>query len=274
LVLTSRELAQGQPQPPNAGDDQIELLYFSVSNEIGQLYWKGSQPPYRVQALTESSEWVDISAYLNVGAYTVDCNAEFTLFRVRSAIDNAPPTSPSGLKLAARRCEVLALVWDRAEDDLEGSGIGSYRIYRDGVAIGDVPSPGRFFLDKDASTDTNYVYTLTSLDRVGNESAPSAALLVDPTTCVEENSGLGGLTLTWDPAQATGVSGYLVYWGEDPEDYRWVLDAMDYNAVRMPDLKPGRAYFFAVTAYDSAGVQSPFSTEAVVITPETQILPP
>ena len=63
------------------------------------------------------------------------------------------------------------------------------------------------------------------------------------------------------------MAGYLIYWGESPDAYDWAMDAMDYTTVSIPELKPGSAYFFAVTAYDQKGAQSNFSLQAAAITP-------
>jgi hypothetical protein len=55
-----------------------------------------------------------------------------------------------------------------------------------------------------------------------------------------------------------------------PGDYLWAVDAMDAHATSIPDLLPGAAYFFAVTAHDVSDFQSDFSVEHAFIAPNVQ----
>lgn len=94
-----------------------------------------------------------------------------------TARDIAPPTVPSGLTLLAQ-AGGLEVRWSPSpEADLAG-----YRVYRAAPTgapekIAEIPAGTASFLDTTAAAGTAYRYTVTAIDKVGNESAPSAPLL-------------------------------------------------------------------------------------------------
>jgi Fibronectin type III domain len=77
---------------------------------------------------------------------------------------------------------------------------------------------------------------------------------------------VGTATLQWGAATDSRVTGYRVYWGTQPGSYRQVrgngLAAGVANTYTIRDLPSGSTYYFAVTAHDSAGSESVYSTEA------------
>jgi hypothetical protein len=80
------------------------------------------------------------------------------------------------------------------------------------------------------------------------------------------------VTLSWN--QSTNlVAGYYVYQGTSPRTYNVKLDAGKNLQRQMNGLAAGTTYFFAVSAYNSAGMESAFSTEASYTT-SSGALPP
>ena len=71
------------------------------------------------------------------------------------------------------------------------------------------------------------------------------------------------VTLAWDASADPAVSGYRLYQGLVSRNYSIVYDAGNTNNVVVPGLLAGTIYFFAVTAYDTNGLESDFSTELV-----------
>lgn len=67
------------------------------------------------------------------------------------------------------------------------------------------------------------------------------------------------VTLGWDPV--SGVSGYKVYQGGASHTYTNTVDAGSATQKTISPLIAGRTYYFAVTAYNSTGVESDYSTE-------------
>jgi fibronectin type 3 domain-containing protein len=67
--------------------------------------------------------------------------------------------------------------------------------------------------------------------------------------------------LEWDRNSETNVAGYRMYWGTQSRTYRNVLDVGQNILGEIRGLVPGVTYFFAVTAYDTDGLESDFSDE-------------
>ena len=91
--------------------------------------------------------------------------------------------------------------------------------------------------------------------------------------------GDGEATLTWDAAtDDIGVAGYYVYTGlesveENGGGYTFgSVSAGDTTTYIMENLTNGVTYYFAVTAYDEDGNESPFYSEEVEVTPESSEL--
>jgi hypothetical protein len=80
------------------------------------------------------------------------------------------------------------------------------------------------------------------------------------------------VTLAWDPNAATGNSatntaGYYLYMGTTNGIYIQVTDVKIATTYVVQNLTSGTTYYFAVTAYDSNGVQSPYSNQVSYTVP-------
>lgn len=88
----------------------------------------------------------------------------------------------------------------------------------------------------------------------------------EPVTLVVSPGGGGGggatssAVLSWNAVTATPVSGYKVYVGEAPRLYTRTISVGTVTSSTVSSLTVGRTYYFAVTAYNSAG-ESSQSTE-------------
>lgn len=63
-------------------------------------------------------------------------------------------------------------------------------------------------------------------------------------------------TLTWNAATGT-VGGYRIYVGEAPRQYTRTVNVGSVTSSTVNSLTVGRMYYFAVTAYNSAGESTP-----------------
>jgi fibronectin type 3 domain-containing protein len=68
-------------------------------------------------------------------------------------------------------------------------------------------------------------------------------------------------SLEWDPNPESYVAGYNVYSGEKSRTYTRIIDVGLQTSLPLTNLTPGVTYYFAVTAYDSNRLESPFSDE-------------
>jgi hypothetical protein len=80
---------------------------------------------------------------------------------------------------------------------------------------------------------------------------------------------LGSVTLEWAPPQlntdgsyAGDLAGYVIYWGTESGSYdqQVRIDNVGLTAYVIDSLSPA-TYYFAATAFNSAGVESDFSNE-------------
>ncbi len=94
-------------------------------------------------------------------------------------------------------------------------------------------------------------------------SPPPATAPVPPTT--------GTATLQWSASSDSRVIGYRVYWGTTSGGYQARGTGAQPNGGSTSHLIGGllskQTYYFAVTAYDNAGNESAFSTEATKTIP-------
>jgi hypothetical protein len=78
------------------------------------------------------------------------------------------------------------------------------------------------------------------------------------------NSPPQTVTLDWDSsAPSSDVAGYLIYYGGMPNTYTNRIEAGLATRVTVSNLVAGVTYYFAATAYSSAGLESDYSNEAV-----------
>jgi len=70
------------------------------------------------------------------------------------------------------------------------------------------------------------------------------------------------LKLAWDASPDTSVTGYRLYYGTSDGVYTNVVDAGNRTDYTVTGLDAGTTYYFAATAYTSAGDESTFSNEA------------
>jgi hypothetical protein len=69
------------------------------------------------------------------------------------------------------------------------------------------------------------------------------------------------VTLAWNPSTSTNIVGYNVYYGLASGVYNSVESVTGTNVIII-GLAAGTTYYFAATAVDALGVESPFSNVA------------
>jgi hypothetical protein len=69
------------------------------------------------------------------------------------------------------------------------------------------------------------------------------------------------LTLAWDPSGASDTRGYRLHYGTSSHSYSQTSDLGNTTTTTVSNLLPGQTYYFAVTDYNTAGVQSSYSNE-------------
>jgi chitodextrinase len=91
------------------------------------------------------------------------------------ALDVTAPTVPGGLAGAGASTTSISLSWNPSSDD---RAVASYRVYRDGTAVADVPAPTTIWTDSSLSVGESHLYAVDAVDAAGNRSTKTAAISV------------------------------------------------------------------------------------------------
>lgn len=81
------------------------------------------------------------------------------------------------------------------------------------------------------------------------------------------NATGGELVVSWNANSETDLAGYKVYWGVQSGNYTNVLNVgnVTERIITEYNFLDSTEYFFAITAYDTAGNESGYSPEASVL---------
>lgn len=93
------------------------------------------------------------------------------------------------------------------------------------------------------------------------------AAMTFTTLPVSANVAPPSVLLAWERNPEADVAGYKIYWGEASRQYGSVLDVEDSTSAQLQGLEAGKTYHCAVTAYNTARQESPFSQEITVVIP-------
>ena len=122
--------------------------------------------------------------------------------------DAEAPSDPTMLTAVVSDSNTVTLSWEASADN---TGVTSYGVYRDGVAIANVAQPDGSapaptgYVDKNVPPGT-YVYTVDAADEVGNRSLPSGAVSARTTTRTAQDVPVheppaGGIAMTVFPSR-------------------------------------------------------------------------
>jgi chitodextrinase len=180
---------------------------------------------------------------------------------IGSGLDITPPEAVTGLLTKVVSSSRIDLSWNPSTDG-DGSGVAGYRVYRDGVETG--TSTSTVYSDTGLFPATAYCYTVTAYDTEGNESTAG----IQACTATSPLQTHRPVTLLWDApttneegAPLDDLAGYRLYYGTSTGNYTESFDAANVTQYTVGNLPTGLYYYFAVTAYDTQGNESAYSTE-------------
>jgi hypothetical protein len=104
------------------------------------------------------------------------------------------PTAVATTSKKVKGKQTVRVTWSAASDVNPATGIGAYKVYRDGILVGS--TSGLTFDNKCASVDGAYTFTVTSVDGASHESPQSDGAAYPPPGggggSTGGNSGKGG----------------------------------------------------------------------------------
>ncbi len=184
--------------------------------------------------------------------------------------DRVPPPAPTGL-LATPGSNAIALQWVASPV----SDLATYRVYRDGgIHAADLPDPT--YLDMPVVPGIPHRYSVTAVDRNGNESARSDSILAtalaaadttppDAPTALSAVPAAAGIALDWISPGDADLRGHYVYRKGAAESAfsRLAAAGVVVGTSHLDDaITSNTTYAYYVTAIDSAGNESLPSPEA------------
>lgn len=188
--------------------------------------------------------------------------------------DASPPTIPGGLSATANQPSSVSLSWNASTDNV---GVAGYYVYRNGAAI--ISVTGTSFTDSSLAPGS-YQYAVAAYDAAGNVSLKSntatvalmqdtepptapTGLSVTPTSTYTSTSSVQ-VTLSWNASTDNdGVAGYYVY----RSGVKITTSTTPLTATSYTDTLPPGAwtYSYTVSAYDTSGNISPYSSPVTVV---------
>jgi phosphodiesterase/alkaline phosphatase D-like protein len=82
------------------------------------------------------------------------------------------------------------------------------------------------------------------------------------------------VSLAWNANTESDLAGYKIYWGTASRTYGTPVTLGLVTTYTVTGLTPGTTYFFAATAYDTAGNNSGYSNEVSTTIPVIDVTPP
>ena len=233
--------------------------------------------------LTASTSYTySVSAYDN--AANGSASSSPVTVSTQSSADTQPPSTPTGLSATAPTSAAVDLSWNASTDNV---GVTSYKVYRvtgtswgngTTTALTTINAPAGSpvtYTDSAVSAGSSYTYEVTALDAAGNQSGHSTATSATtpaatdktppsvPTNVHSTATTTTSISLAWTASTDTGgsgLAGYHVYRSGN------LIASPTTNSYTDPNLSPGTAYTYSVSAYDNAANGSAASSPVTVST--------
>ena len=182
--------------------DNVGVVRVEFYRDANILLGTVTTPPYSVNFDTttvgDGSHCFYARAYDpagNVGSSVTTC----------VTVDRNPPSVPVGLTATTVATNQINLSWNASSDN-GGSGVASYRVFRDGQQIG--TTSGTTYSDIGLAVRTVYCYAVAAQDQLGHVSARSADACAQTfVTAVSPLGTYNGLAIqTNAPSQASSGS--------------------------------------------------------------------
>ena len=280
-VVTS---GNAEDNPPAPG----ELRAFNAEN-LSQELWNSSMNASR-DGLGNFAKFVP-PLVANGKVYVASWSKQVVVYGLLNAPDTTPPSVPTILRATAVTATSITLGWNASTDNVGGTGVGGYYVYRNGnttTPYATVTS-GTSFIDSGLTATTTYTYQVAAFDKASptaNVSAASTPALsvttltapdtIPPSvptglraTAVTANSVTLGWSASTDNVGGTGVGGYYVYRnGNTTTPYATVTSG---TAFLDSGLAATTTYTYQVAAFDKA---TPTANVSAASTPALSVTTP
>ncbi|MFO8012912.1 MAG: lamin tail domain-containing protein, partial [Phycisphaerae bacterium] len=198
----------GQPEYSNPPPGEpVPYIPYILSEKV--TYDDEAPWPTRADNGGSALERIDPAVYGNQADNWQASTAGGTPGAPNLGLDETPPTAPSALAATVTTDRRIDLAWTPADDP--ESGVDVYRVYRDGLLVGEATTPA--WADTDVQAGATYAYHLIAVNRDGLEGDPSNT--ADATVLAVTDAGVQDAThldVTFSHAVTAASS-------EDPANY-------------------------------------------------------
>ncbi len=174
-----------------------------------------------------------------------------------------PPDPPTTIQTAMRNGEAVQVTWNAS---LTGT-VTNYRLYRqesgaeEAVLLNESGRGNRYFRDTTIELNREYIFSITAVDSVGNESAPA---LADPITTyrlhppertrnVQAFYTEDGVILQWQVLDNSQIDGYRIYRSGIATGIFEPIGETDAGELRFVHQESEAGQWFKVFPYDHTG---------------------
>lgn len=143
----------------SAGDPTSDVIGYRVKRNgtyIGYVDWEETSYDDPAGSMTDTYEVFAVDKYGNESVFVPD---------------TTPPSVPSNVTATALGHSEISVSWTASTDN---TAVASYKVFRNGVDVGQVNHPTTTFNDTGLLALTTYSYTVLAIDASNNESAQSS----------------------------------------------------------------------------------------------------
>ncbi len=241
-----------------------KLIYALTDGRLYSINWGGTKPTGTATQISSATTW--------------QSRGMFVYNQVSDTFAPSKPGKPSG---SSSTFDSIDLSWNASTDNFPGSL--NYRVYRDGVQVGQVSSSSTTtvsFTDTGLTAGSTHTYRVDAVDAATNTSAlsdPSDVITVlapditppsDPGTPTGVSNSTSTIDLSWG-ASTDNTSTNLTYrvFRDDPSNQVDEFQSSSTGTLSFTDtgLWPGSSHTFWVQAIDEATNASNKVTSAPII---------
>jgi glucose/arabinose dehydrogenase/fibronectin type 3 domain-containing protein len=143
-------------------DQPTHGTILGINTSTGQITYQHDGSP-------TASDSFAYSVADSIGAFGVPATVTLSV----AGADVTAPSVPQNLTATAMSSSRIDLSWSAATDNVGGSGLAGYRVYRNGGAAPIATVTATTYSNTTLTANTAYTYTVRSFDNAGNESANS-----------------------------------------------------------------------------------------------------
>ena len=277
---------------PGSGEVTLQWNPSSGPDLAGYYIYRGTSSGNYDVYYDISSSWTyatllnltnGVTYYFAIAAYNSN-GVEGDLSNEVSVVPEPGPAPPTGVTASpGPGSGEVTIEWNPSS----GPDLAGYYIYRgtspgDYDAYADIPSDVTGAVFFDLTNGVTYYFAVTAYNSNGVEGDLSIEVSAVPEpgpapptgVTASPGPGSGEVTIEWNPSSGPDLAGYYIYRGTSPGDYDAYYDiSSSWTDVTLLNLTNGVTYYFAMTAYNSNGVEGDLSTEVSAV-PEAGPAPP